>query len=53
MLNEYFELTPQGLLLYPKGFEENNVQLILTVPWKDVDPYLRKDIKSRLPISKQ
>lgn len=53
MLNEYFELTPAGLLLYPKGFEENNNQLVLTVPWKDVDPYLRKDIKSRLPINQK
>ena len=50
MLNELFEVTPNGLLLYPDGFTEHSVQLALLIPWKDAEPYLRNDIKSRLPM---
>lgn len=53
MLNETFELTPAGLYLYPHGFEEDGEQLILLVPWKDLDAYLRNDLRSRLPIAQQ
>jgi len=51
LLNEQFQFSAEGLLLYPPGFEENGEQLVLTVPWNEVDPYLRNDIKSRLPRS--
>lgn len=50
MLNETFELSSDGIVLYPAGFEERGVPLVLPVPWKDLDPYLRNDLRSRLPI---
>lgn len=51
MLKHDFEITPNGLALYPKGFEEKGNQLVLHIPWNELDPYLRKDIRSRLPIT--
>lgn len=53
MLSRCFEVTPSGLLLYPDGFTEHQRQLVLHVPWQELDPYLRTDIRSRLPITPQ
>ncbi len=50
MLKQNFLITPEGLLLYPPDFTENGKQLVLTVPWKDIDGYLRNDIRTRLPL---
>lgn len=49
-LSQRFEIKPEGLLLYPPGFKENNKQLVLRISWTELNPYLRNDIKHRLPI---
>lgn len=49
MLSQQFMFSEDGLLLYPKDFEENDSQLVLTIPWAEVDPYLRMDVKMKLP----
>ncbi|HTF06348.1 MAG TPA: WG repeat-containing protein [Bacteroidia bacterium] len=49
MLNNRFLVTPEGLQLFPKDFRESLHELVITVPWKDVDPYLRQDMRSKLP----
>jgi hypothetical protein len=52
LLNEQFLISEKGLLLYPPDFKENSAQLVLTIPWKELDPYLRNDIRNQLPVSK-
>lgn len=51
MLKHDFEITPNGLTLYPDGFKEKRNQLVLHIPWNELYPYLRNDIRSRLPIT--
>lgn len=48
-----FQVTPEGLILYPPGFAEDNHSLKMFLAWDVIDPYLRTDIKSRLPINEK
>ncbi len=50
MLNDRFMLTENGIELYPDEFEESGKQLVVTIPWEAATPYLRTDVKSKLPI---
>lgn len=52
MLSQTFLVSADGLRLYPEGFQENWSQLVITIPWKDVDPYLRDDMRRKLPVHK-
>lgn len=51
MLNNRFLLTENGIALYPEDFTERSAELIITIPWNSAMPYLRQDIKPKLPLN--
>ncbi|HTF06347.1 MAG TPA: hypothetical protein VK826_20085, partial [Bacteroidia bacterium] len=51
MLKQSFLISAEGLKLYPPGFTEDSDQLVITVPWNELDSYLRKDIRTKLPLT--
>ena len=53
MMRSSFFISPEGLIIFPDGFRENWSPLQLTLTWKELDPYLRADLKSRLPINEK
>jgi hypothetical protein len=50
-LQTQFMFGKDGIIIYPPEFEEENQQLTITLPWKDVASYLRTDVKSKLPLT--
>lgn len=51
-LQSQFMITANGIEVYPPEFEENDRQLKIFLPWKEAAPYLRNDVKSKLPLPK-
>ncbi len=52
LLQQEWRITVDGIIFYPPGFRENYSQLEIRMPWKDLDPYLRGDVKTKLPMNK-
>jgi hypothetical protein len=48
LLNENFLLSQNGLLLFPPGYMQGPKQLMITIPWQYLKPYMRKDILQKL-----
>lgn len=48
VMRNRFLLTPEGLLLFPPGYSENDLQLSILLRWETLTPYLRTDVKSKL-----
>lgn len=53
MLNQRFLWSEEGIRLYPKDFKENYNELSITIPWADAMPYLRDDLKTKIPAAKK
>ncbi len=52
LLRERFVLTNAGIVLYPEDFTENNNEMTILIPWVDAMPYLRTDVKTKIPVNK-
>jgi hypothetical protein len=50
MLNQRFQLSPEGIHLYPQDFTEKFRELVITIPWAAAMPYVQEDVKPKLPV---
>lgn len=50
LMQQTWQVSDEGIVLYPPGFREENEQLQLLLPWNTLLPYLRKDVASKLPV---